>query len=264
MGTIVGATRIITTEVFSPALYIRLIDQYKVTYTINATHQIALTLKSEHATKSALSSLKYQIICGSKVPFHVKMESSRLLVNGNIIVVYGLSETAGPTSIDYPTSSDKDSIGRLVGGAIVKIIDDNGKRLAVDEDGEICFKMNYQFLGYYRNQAATDEMIDEEGFIKTGDIGHFDKDGDLYTTGRKKEILKYFNFHVSPSEIDAFLTKSPDIQLACVVGIPDSIAPDLPAAVVVRANGSNITEEEIFNLIASNYYLFIKPKINFF
>lgn len=94
----------------------------------------------------------------------------------------------------------------------MKIIDESGKRCGVNVDGEICVKMQYKFLGYHGNPKGTDEFFDEEGFMKTGDIGHFDADADLFIVDRKKELLKYCNFQIAPSEIDAFLTESPNIQ----------------------------------------------------
>ena len=137
-----------------------------------------------------------------------------------------------------------------VNASKVKIIDDDGNRCGVHIDGEICIKTNYKFIGYYNNREATEELFDEENFIKTGDVGHFDEDGDLYIVDRKKDLLKYCNFQISPSEIDSYLIESSDIKSACVVGIPDPLVTDLPAAVVVRAQGSTITEEEIVNMVA--------------
>lgn len=134
----------------------------------------------------------------------------------------------------------------------MKIVDDDGNRCGVNVDGEICLKTTYKFIGYYNNREATEELFDKEGFLKTGDIGHFDEDGDLFIVDRKKDLLKYCNFQISPSEIDSYLIESPAIKSACVVGIPDPLVTDLPAAVVVRADGSNITEEEICNMVAGN------------
>lgn len=91
-----------------------------------------------------------------------------------------------------------------------------------------------------------------EGFIKTGDVGRFDEIGDLYHTGRKKELLKYCNFQIAPSEIDAYLTESSHIESACVAGIPDTMG-DLLVAAIVRANGSTITEVDVQNLVAGKF-----------
>lgn len=99
---------------------------------------------------------------------------------------------------------------------------------------------------------------------KTGDLGYFDERGDLHITGRKKELFKYCNFQISPSEIDSYLTESPEIESACVVGIPDeSMAIDLPAAAIIRAKGSEITEKDVFDLVAGKPLFYLSNILKF-
>lgn len=252
LGILNGATRIITTQRFTPELQLHLIEKHRITYTLNATHQIALITKCERFRTADLSSWRILAVGGSKVPFHLKTQLIPRILNGSVAVAFGMSEIAGCLTFDYPTVREKDTVGRLIAGSCIKIVDDDGERCGVNVDGEICVKMTYKFLGYYGNQKGTDELFDEEGFIKMGDIGHFDADGNLYVVDRKKELLKYCNFQISPSEIDAFLICSPGIKSVCVVGIPDAVVTDLPAAVVVRADGSKITEKDVFDLVAGN------------
>lgn len=194
------------------------------------------------------------MVGGAKVPFYLKNDLIERIPNGNIIVGYGMSEI-GILSLDYPVVYGKDTVGRLTGRWCFKIVDENGKRCGVNVNGEICIKTNYKFLGYYNNQNGTDEIFDAEGFVKTGDIGHFDDDGDFFVVDRKKELLKYCSLQISPSEIDAFLTESSEIKAACVVGIPDAVVFDLPAAVIVRADGSEITEKDVCQMVAGNKIL---------
>lgn len=59
----------------------------------------------------------------------------------------------------------------------------------MDVEGEICVKARFKFLGYFKNQQLTDDVLDSDGFFKTGDIGHIDKDGYLYVVDRKKHII---------------------------------------------------------------------------
>lgn len=247
-----GATRIITTDAYSPELQLRLVEQYKVTWALNASHHLLLMLKNKNFSTTDLSSMRIQFVTGSKVPLHVLTEMSYQLPNGNVSVVYGLSETCGPVSGDYSEPSGRDCVGRLLSGVKIKVTDDQGNRCGPNVDGEICIKVNYKFLGYYGNQSATDELFDNNGYLMTGDIGHFDDDGYLYIVDRKKDLLKYCGFQISPSEIDAFLIQSPGIKSASVVGIPDDMATDLPAAVIVRADDSSISEQEIFDMVAGN------------
>lgn len=251
-GTLIGATRIITTEAFSPELQIRLIEQYQVTHILTSPHQTVLMMKSNRFNTADFSSLKYYLMGGSRILCHIKEQMNRCLPNGSVHCAYGMTETAGEISIDDPIVHDKDTVGRLKGGYCVKIIDEHGNRCGVNEDGEICIKTSYKFLGYYGNPQATAEVIDGEGFILTGDIGHFYEDGNLYVSGRRKEFLNYCSLPIAPSEIDGYLTESSDIQTACVVGIPDPMG-HLPAAVVVRNDGSTICEKNVSDMVAVHF-----------
>lgn len=272
-GTICGATRIITTDTYSPELQLGLYEKYKVSWSLCAPHHLVLMMKSDKFAETDISSIRVQAVAGAKVPLHVQTEMSSHLPNGNVHVFYGMSETCGVISADYPGSSGKACVGHLLAGVKAKIVNDDGNQCGPNVDGEICIKENYKFIGYYGNQEATDELLDDDGFIKTGDIGHFDDgilllwlyfyhlftfilflvDGYLYLIDRKKDLMKYCGFQISPSEIDAYLIESSDIKSACVVGIPDELGSDLPAAVIVRADGSNISGQEIYDMVAGNF-----------
>lgn len=250
VGTLNGATRLITTEQFSPELQLRLIEKYKVTYMMNATHQIILILKSDLIRDADLSSLRQQYIGGSKLPFGVGVELNKYIPSARIQVTYGMSEVGGPITLGFPMISGKDSVGKLLNGSTVKIVDEQGNRCDVNVDGEICINWNYKFLGYYNNVKATEDLFDHEGFIMSGDIGHFDEDGYLYVVDRKKDLMKYFNFHISPTAIEEFLIEIPEIRSVCVVGIPDELGNDLLTALVIPQDRSRITEKIIYDLVA--------------
>lgn len=252
LGILNSATRIITTEAFSSDLLLRLIEKYKATHLLNASHQLILTVKNEHLQCSDLSSVKNWFVGGSKVPLDSCVQMRKFLPNGAINVAYGMSELAGVIAVNEP-DKETEAVGKLISGVQVKIVDENGKRLGIGKDGEICSKTTYKFGGYYGNPENTAALFDAEGFIQTGDIGHFDDDGLLYITDRKKEFLKYRNFMISPAEIENVLFACPEISLVCVVGIPDAVSGDLPAAFVVRKSDSNITEEKVQKLVASNF-----------
>lgn len=241
-----GSIRVITTEVFTPELYIRLVEQNKVTVALNAPHHLSSLAKSTAIQQANMSSVKCQIATGGHTPYQVQQLFNSRLPNGRTVALYGMSEAASGITANL---IDKDTAGQLISGFSAKIIDDDGNRLGVGEDGEICMKTTYKFLGYYNNRSATEEAMDEEGFFRTGDIGHFDEDGNLCIVDRKKDLIKYCGFQISPSQVECFLAASPQVKAACVVGIPDD-ATELPAAFVVRSENSNINEKFVFDRIA--------------
>lgn len=106
------------------------------------------------------------------------------------------------------------------------------------EDGELWVRGPQVMKGYLNNPKATAETIVEDGWLRTGDIAHFDTDGYLYITDRLKELIKYKGFQVAPAELEAELLTHPAIVDAAVIGQPDDEAGELPMAFVVAAPGS--------------------------
>lgn len=107
------------------------------------------------------------------------------------------------------------------------------------EDGELWVRGPQVMAGYLNNPEATARTIVEGGWLRTGDIAHFDEDGYLYITDRLKELIKYKGFQVAPAELEAELLTHPAIQDAAVIGKPDDAAGELPMAFVVAAPGQD-------------------------
>lgn len=249
-GTLYGATRIITTDKFSPESAFRIIPQYKVSYALNGVNQMILMLKHEAIGEADLTSMKNYCMSGCKVPFGLPAEFNKYFPDGETHIFMGMTETCGVYASVRTKHCEKDTVGQLTFDVQVKIVDEDGNRCGVNVDGELCLKLRYNFLGYYNNAEATKDAFDSEGFFLTGDICHFDAEGDLYVVDRKKDMMKYCNYQITPSEIEAVLLQSPDIEAACVAGIPDLIALDLPAVAVIRKEGSKITAQEVFDMVA--------------
>lgn len=248
------ATRIITRKVFSPKLELSFIEKYKLNVILNTPHQLVMLLKSDQIDKTDLSTIKMLIVSGTKFPIDTKTKMFNYLCNGTICNGYGMSEVAGYVTCDFCEKLTQDTVGRILNGCQIKITDSNGYRCGVNIDGEICIKTKYKFIGYYGSPEATAELFDDEGFVKSGDIGHFDEEGNLYVVDRKKDLLKFCMFPIAPSEIEDFLIQSPDISAVCVVGIPDDFANDLPAAVIVRSENCSITEKEVFDMVSGKNF----------
>lgn len=251
-GILNSVTRIQTTDPFSPELLLHLVEQYRATTLLNAAHQLVLCSKNKDLHRRDLSSVKVWFAGGSKVPLNSCVQLNKFLPNGAVNVGYGMSELCGVIAINIPFR-ETEAVGELLDGTQIKIVNDDGTRLGIGESGEVCIKTVYKFAGYYGDQQTSDALIDSEGFIQTGDIGHFDEEGLLYVTDRKKDFIKYCNYMISPSEIENVLIGCPEIASVCVVGIPDIVAGDLPAAVIVRNTDSNITEQEIQEIVARNF-----------
>lgn len=256
MGTINGATRIETTEDFSPKLQLRLIEEYKVTFVYNQSYYLVELLKSGLMSKADLTSVKHMLCSGCKVPLSLRAEIDSYLPNGCVNNAYGLTESAAGIAGEFPEYTGKDTVGRILNGYVIKIIDEDGNRCGIDVAGEICVKSRHKFLGYYKDKQLTDEALDSDGFFLTGDIGHFDKDGFLFISDRKKDVICSDEW-VYPSQIEEILLQSPEIKGACVVGVQTDLVLEAPAAIVVRAIHSTITEDDICKMVAGIFFYFV-------
>lgn len=248
-STLHGAKRVITTQPPSAELQFRLIEKHRITYILNSPYMTTMFSKCDLLKSTDLSSLRIYLTGGSRIPKDIPNQINKYLPNGYVNVAYGMSEMTIIIAADFPVPRGGDTVGRLSRGLRAKIVDDAGERLGIGESGEICLLASHQPLGYYNNAAGNSELFDDEGFILTGDIGHFDADGYLYIIDRKKEILKFRCTQISPSSLEAHLIMSPLIKAVCITGIPHDVDGDLVAACVVRNPGADIDEPMVHQMI---------------
>ncbi len=130
---------------------------------------------------------------------------------------YGLTESSPVIAAEHKKCAKPGSVGKILPSFKAKIIEPN--ELGI---GEIAAKGPSVMLGYYQNEEATKEAITEDGWLLTGDLGYFDKDGYLYITGRKKNVIVLKNGkNVYPEELEALLGKIPSVKETFVYGKPE-------------------------------------------
>ncbi|KAL2253974.1 UNVERIFIED_CONTAM: 4-coumarate--CoA ligase-like 7 [Sesamum indicum] len=166
---------------------------------------------------------------------------------------YGMTETGGPISFgnvrtDTPYSG---STGVLAPGVEAQIVNlGTMKPLPPLRRGEIWVRGLMVMQGYFNNQKATMETIDEQGWLHTGDIGYFDEKGRLYVVDRVKELIKCNGYQVAPAELEELLLTHPEIKDAAVIGLADAEVGEVPIAYVVRSSTTSLVEEEVKTFIA--------------
>ena len=129
---------------------------------------------------------------------------------------YGLTETAPIVSIENDFQAKAGSVGRTIPNVEVKIVDKDE-----DEIGEIVVKGSNVMLGYYKNEEATKEALEPDGWYHTGDVGYLDKDGFLYITSRKKNVIVQKNGkNIFPEEIETLISHIPFVKESIVYGRP--------------------------------------------
>jgi acyl-CoA synthetase (AMP-forming)/AMP-acid ligase II len=104
--------------------------------------------------------------------------------------------------------------------------------------------------GYFGRPEDTDAMIDEDGWLHTGDVGRVDADGWLFVVDRVKELIKYKGYQVAPAELEATLLADARIADAAVIGVYDTNGNEVPKAFVVPQRGSKLTEQDVIDYVA--------------
>jgi len=149
-------------------------------------------------------------ICGSSTAPIARSTLSFFFSLGlPVYEVYGMTECTAPATFSLPSAFRIGAVGKALPGTEVRVA----------EDGEICIRGPHVFAGYFRDEAATREALDAEGWLRSGDVGELDADGFLRITDRKKDlIITAGGKNVAPQNIEALLKGIPGIAHACVVG----------------------------------------------
>uniref|UniRef100_A0A182FJ69 AMP-dependent synthetase/ligase domain-containing protein n=1 Tax=Anopheles albimanus TaxID=7167 RepID=A0A182FJ69_ANOAL len=248
-GTFNGIRRLITAKPPSAAYTIELCNRYQVTILL-ATPSLATDIVQALPETARLESLKVFIVGGSVVPLALRKSLNRHVLvegRGRCLVAYGLSETGG--GVSFEIEPREQSVGALASECAAKIISDDGMPLDAGVNGELLIRPAYPFLGYYGDEEATRQTLDDEGFVRTGDIAYFDRNGLLYLVDRKRDILKYGGYQITPATLEATISELPGVRHVAVVGIPDPDRPfdDLATALIVRHGDISpaLTEEMV-------------------
>ena len=164
---------------------------------------------------------------------------------------YGLTEASPGTHVtsDDPSKMKPGSIGQLVPNTECRIVHPaTGKDVEPGQDGEFWVRGPQIMLGYLNRPEDTRAMLDEDGWLHTGDIGHADVDGHFFIVDRLKELIKYKGLQVPPAELEAVLLSHPAVADAAVVPQKDADAGEIPRAfVVLKAPAS---AEELMAFVA--------------
>lgn len=152
---------------------------------------------------------------------------------------YGMTELSPVSHVSPRGLGKPGASGVTISNTECRIVDpETGQDMAPGADGELWVRGPQVMKGYLNNPEATANTITPEGWLRTGDIAHFDADGFLFVTDRLKELIKYKGFQVAPAELEAELLTHPAIVDVAVIGQPDAEAGELPMAFVVAAPGA--------------------------
>jgi acyl-CoA synthetase (AMP-forming)/AMP-acid ligase II/acyl carrier protein len=256
---------VIATGGFDPAEYLRWIRDLKPTWydCAPAVHQAALA-----QLKANPIGLPYslRLVQSAGAPLHltVKQEIEQIL-QVPVLNDYGMTET-GPIATDAFLPGDRipNSVGRSYGSQVA-VMDPSGELLQSDEDGEVVVRGPAVFSGYTDDPAANDTAF-QNGWFRTGDLGRLDQDGNLYVTGRLKEMINRGGEKILPGEVDAALVAHPEVLEAAAFAVPHpTLGEDVACAVVLRASSETpVSAVELRRFAAERLASFKVPRRIYF
>jgi fatty-acyl-CoA synthase len=245
-----GATMVIPGPGFDPGATLRAVQDERCTGVYGVpTMFIAMQNHPEFATYD-LSSLRTGIMAGSICPVEVMKRCVNDMHMAEASIAYGMTETS---PVSCQTLSDDDlerrteTIGKVHPHVEIKIVDPaTGRTVERGETGELCTRGYSVMIGYWDDQEKTDEAIDRDGWMHTGDLAVMREDGYCNIVGRIKDLVIRGGENIYPREIEEFLYAHPDIEEVQVIGVPDErYGEELCAWVKMRAGATPLDAEAV-------------------
>jgi acyl-CoA synthetase (AMP-forming)/AMP-acid ligase II len=236
---------------------LELTERHRLTYLFVAPPVAVALAKSPLVDEFDLTSV-HSIFSGAAPLDGDTAEAVERRLGAHVRQGYGMSELS-PVSHVMPFGRDdieRSSVGFPVANTTNKLVDPaSGEELTVptvgrSRPGELCVKGPNVMAGYLNNPDATRAMIDDDGYLHTGDLAVVDAGGVVYIVDRVKELIKYKGYQVPPAELEALLLTHPQVQDVAVIAVLDNEGEEVPKAFVVVREGERLDEQRVIDFVA--------------
>ncbi|MTW87431.1 long-chain-fatty-acid--CoA ligase [Virgibacillus dakarensis] len=265
--SLVGGSNVIVNS-SNPTQILRYIEEYNVTHTLLVPALILRFLQMPEIHDYNLSSLECIMYGTAPMPLE-PLKKALNTFNCDFAQVYGSTETFTAISLllqsdHVRNGSEKEiermkSAGRQVCGVEIKISDEHGKEVQVNETGEILVKGKNVMKGYWRRPELTSNVL-RDGWYHTGDIGKMDELGYVYIVDRKKDMIISGGENIYPREVENVLFTHPAVTDCAVIGIPDESWGESVKALVVLKEGIDLTKGDLINYCKKHLASYKKPR----
>lgn len=227
------------------------------------SHFQILLKKSQTFKTTEFPSLRYVTQAGGKLHAVFIKEFINAFPNKDFFVMYGQTEATARLSYLSPemVKTKTSSIGKAIPGVELKVINEKGEEVGLNEEGELLARGENIMLGYYKDEVGTNETI-KDGWLYTGDMAKVDEDGFIYLVARKKEIIKVGGKRVSPKEIEAVILSVPEVVDCTITGFDDELLGEAIEAAIVLSGKMDEDEmrEKILKTCSKNLSLYKIPQ----
>ncbi|MBI9088314.1 MAG: AMP-binding protein [Desulfobacterium sp.] len=264
LAAVTHGTSMVILEGFDPLLIMASVEQEQCTALYGVPTMFIAVLEHPMFSKFDFSTLRTGIMAGSNCPIHVMEKVIEVMNMKDITICYGLTE-ASPvmtyTRIDDDLRKRVETVGQALPHIEVKVIDiDTGEIVAPGVQGEVCCRGYNVMKGYYNNPQATEDAIDTDGWLHSGDLGILDDQGYLSITGRHKDMIIRAGENIYPREIEEFLYKMEEIMDVQVAAVPSEKYGEEVGAFVILKEEATLEESDVRDFCRGNISRYKIPR----
>ncbi|MCQ4281187.1 long-chain-fatty-acid--CoA ligase FadD1 [Pseudomonas stutzeri] len=256
---LIGAHNVLITNPRDLPTFVKDLSKYRFTGFVGLNTLFVALCNNEDFRKLDFSSLKATFSGGMALQL-AAAERWQQVTGCEICEGFGMTETSPVVSVNPFGGIQIGTIGIPMPSTLCKVIDDEGNDLPMGAIGELCVKGPQVMKGYWQRQEATDEILDAEGWLKTGDIGIIQDDGYMRIVDRKKDMILVSGFNVYPNELEDVLATLPGVLQCAAIGVPDEKSGEAIKLFVVVKPGESLTKEQVMQHMHDNVTGYKRPK----
>jgi len=250
-------------DIFDAEAILKRIQDDKITVLPGPPTVFQTLLASPNIGDYDISSLKRATTGAAAIPVEMIHKMKDVLGFERVITAYGLTESCGLVTM-CRDGDDAKTIATTSGRAIpdieLRCVDSNNQPVASGNAGEIVVRGFNVMQGYFENQAATDEAIDSDGWLHTGDVGILDAQGNLRITDRLKDMFISGGFNCYPAEIENAIANHPGVTMNAVIGIEDERMGEVGMAYIVLKEGVEMDSKTFISWCRDNMANYKTPR----
>jgi fatty-acyl-CoA synthase len=243
-----GAAMVYPAEGFDPLATLRTVASERCTGLHGVPTMFIAMLDHPDFAHHDLSALRTGIMAGSPCPVEVMKRVVSQMNMREVTIAYGMTETSPvsfQSSTDDPLEKRVSTVGRIHPHVEVKIVDDEGRIVALGQPGELLTRGYSVMLGYWEDEEKTRASVNASGWMHTGDMAVIDDEGYCNIVGRIKDMIIRGGENIYPREVEEYIFRHPKVQDVQVVGLPDRKYGEELCAWIVLREGQQVTEEDI-------------------
>jgi cyclohexanecarboxylate-CoA ligase len=243
--------RLVLQETWDPALFVRLIEAERISFSLGATPFLTDTLRTSTLGERDRSSFRLFVCGGAPIPRPVAEEAGRRLPS-RLVPVWGMTENSAVTAV-LPDDAPEKTVttdGRPYPGMEVTVRGPSDAPVLPGQEGDLYTRGAFMFAGYLQGRRFTEQWFTEDGWFATGDRAVMDAEGFIRISGRSKDIIIRGGENIPVKEIEEVLLRHPQVRNVAVVGVPDQRLGEIACACVILEPSQSLTLDDVRTFLA--------------